>query len=129
MLDLRTALLVQSRDEAEELRAGELLVDERPVGDEAELRFGRARVANDVDPGDLDSAGARAKDARNHPQRRRLPSPVRPEKAEQLSPGHIEVDVVDGGEGAVAFAEAGEVDHREVLVASGEWRVASGELR
>ena len=44
VLDLGTLLAVQPRDEAQELRAGELLVDERPVGNEAELRLRRDRV-------------------------------------------------------------------------------------
>jgi hypothetical protein len=55
-LDVGAALPVQPRDEAQELDAGELLVDERAVGDEAELLLRGHRIISEIDAGDAHRA-------------------------------------------------------------------------
>src|SRR5689334_166904 len=105
------ALIVQARDEAKKFRSRELLVDERPVRDEAELRLGRAWIGDDIDAADLDMTARRTKDARDHAERRRLSGAVRSQKAEQLAPWHREIDLIDGGETAVPFRERREANH------------------
>ena len=46
-------LPVQRRDEAQELRAGELVVDERTVGNEAQARLGLERIPVEIVAADL----------------------------------------------------------------------------
>src|SRR5688572_1900471 len=105
------ALVVQAGDESEKFRAGELLINERSVRDEAELRFGRDRIHRDVDAGDTDRPRGRLENPGDHPERRRLARAVRPEEAEQLSLRHSQVDRVYGGEPAVALGQRRELDH------------------
>ena len=61
LLDGVAILVVEAGDESQELRAGELLVDEGAVGDEAELRLGRDRLDGEVDPRDVNRSGASAR--------------------------------------------------------------------
>ena len=56
MLDLRPFLVVQARDEAQELRAGQLLVDEGSIRDEPEPALRRDRIADQIDAADADRA-------------------------------------------------------------------------
>jgi hypothetical protein len=58
-LHLRPVLAVQRRREAEELAAGELVVDERAVGDEADPRLGLQRPGQHVLAADQDRAAGR----------------------------------------------------------------------
>ena len=111
MLHLEPALIVQAGDKPKELRARELLVDEGPIGDEAELRFRRARVNDDVDARDLDAPRGRPQYAGDHPEGCRLPGAVRPEEAEELTARHGEIDAVDGSEGTVTLGERCKADH------------------
>src|SRR6185436_21134538 len=96
---------VQARDETQELRAGQLLVDEWAVRDEAELHLRRDRVLRDIDAADLDGAPGGPEDAGDHPQRRGLAGPVRAEKAEQLTARHLEVEAIHGGEAPVVLGQ------------------------
>src|SRR4051794_23539604 len=89
VLDLLSLLVVKSGDEAKKLRAGQLLIYERAVGDEPELALRRNRLRNDVDATDFDGAAARTQNPRNHAQRRRLSGAVGAEKAEQLTARHF----------------------------------------
>ena len=103
VLDLRPVLVVQAGDEAQELGAGELLVDERAVGDESEPLLGADRIASARStPAIDDRAGRRAEDPGDHAEGGRLSGAVGPEEAEQLTARHLEVDRVDRGEAAVA---------------------------
>ena len=111
-LDGRALLAVQRRDEAQELGAGELVVDERAVGDEAHPRLRLARLPLQVVAADLDHAARRLEDAGDHAQRRRLAGAVGAEEAEQLARRHLEIDAVDGGEAAVALGQVRETYHR-----------------
>src|ERR1019366_7121509 len=82
VLHLGTLLAVQPRNEAQELRAGELFVYERAIGNEPELRLRRDRVLGDVDPSDPDCAASRLQNSGDHAQRGRLPGAVRPDDPE-----------------------------------------------
>jgi hypothetical protein len=71
-------------------------VREQGVG--LEDRVDVAPVGRDPDrraPADLDLAGARLVEARDHPQGRRLATARWPEQGEELTRMHLEVDVVD----------------------------------
>ena len=83
-------LAVQRGGEAEELAAGELVVDEGPVGDEPEARLGLERLRVDVDAAHLDRAARRPEDPGDHPDGGGLAGAVRAQQAEQLAPGHLE---------------------------------------
>ena len=85
VLDLRPVLVVQPGDEAQELGARQLLVDERAVGNEAELALRGDRIGDDIDAADVHGAARRPQDAGDHAQRRRLAGAVGPEEAEQLA--------------------------------------------
>ena len=92
VLDLRPFLIVQAGDEAQELRARELLVDERPVGDEAELALRGDRIGGDVDAADRapcrsSAAGCRRSCAASSSSRRRSGRGSRTAR-----PRHFEVD-------------------------------------
>ncbi len=119
MLDHRPVLLVQPRDESKKLGAGQLLIDERPIGDEAQLALGGDWICRDVDPADLHGAAGRSQNAGNDAQRRRLPGAIRAEEAEQLSARHLEIDRVHRGKAAVPFDEIRDLDHRSIIWAGG----------
>src|SRR5439155_57165 len=63
-------LPVQACHETEKLRTGELVVDERPVGDEAQAHLRGRRVVVDVVPTEQHPAVGGAEDPGDHPQRR-----------------------------------------------------------
>src|SRR5262249_29519063 len=105
----------ESRHEAQKLRAGQLLVDERPVRDETQLALRRDRIGGDIDPADLHRSARCLEDSGNDAKRGRLAGAIRSEEAEQLTPRHLEIDPVRGGEAAVAFREIGELDHFAAL--------------
>ena len=111
VLDLRSVLVVESRDELEELRARQLFVDERAVGNEPELALRGDRIVDDIDAADVDGAARRPSNSGDHPQRRRLAGAIGTEEAEQLALRHFQVDAVDGGEFPVPFRQVRELDH------------------
>src|SRR6266550_3767943 len=106
VLDLVTILSVQPGDETQKFGAGELLVDERAVGNEAEFRFRGERIFGEVDSREVNRAGSRLQDPGDHAQRRRLPRPVRAEEAEQLAVGNSEIDAIDRCERSVILGQA-----------------------
>jgi hypothetical protein len=111
VLHLGALLVVQAGDEAQKLCAGELLIYERAVRDEAELHLGPHRILRQVHTGNGHLATGRAQDAGDHAERRRFSGAVRPEKSEQLPAWNFEIDRVHGGEAAVALGEPAETDH------------------
>ena len=90
-LDAVAVHAVQAAVKAQELAGGELLVDERAVGDEAEGGLGRLGVVREVVPvrstmrpdGGLQQPG-------DHADRRRLAGTVRTEEAVDLSRRHLD---------------------------------------
>src|SRR4051812_26462008 len=105
VLDLGTILSVKSSHEAQELHARELLVDERPVRNESELRFRGERILVEVDAGEMDGSGRRLENAGDHPKRGRLAGAIGPEESEQLAIRDTEIYGIDGRERAVILRE------------------------
>ena len=71
--------------EAQELARGQLLVDERPVGDEAERGLRRLGLGRQVVAVDEDAAGGRLEQAGDHADGRGLAGAVRAEEAVDLA--------------------------------------------
>src|ERR1051325_906164 len=128
MLDLRALLVVQAGDEPQKAGPGELLVDERPVGDESELALGADRIDGDGDIADVDRAAGGTKNAGDHPERGRLAGAVRSEEPEQLAAWDVEIDRVHRGERAVALGEVREVGHGCVLDRRGDSPTSSTSI-
>ena len=114
MLHLGAFLIVQAGHEAQELRAGQLLIDEWAVGNESEPLLRTDRIGEKIHAGDGDLSVRRTQDAGDHAQRRGLAGTIGSEKAEQLAAGHFEVDRVHRGEAAVALGEPAKADHYRV---------------
>src|SRR5215207_4869359 len=106
-----TLLPVERRCEPQELRPGELVVDERSIWDEAQPCFGREWIPIDIDAADLDRTTSRTKDARDHPEGCGLARAIGPQKAKQLASGNHEVNAVHGSESTVALGELIQADH------------------
>ncbi len=111
---------VEPRVEAQQLRGGELLVEEGPVGDEAERLLGPLRLAGEVVSVDRDASGARTQQARDHADGRRLAGPIGAQEAVDLARRDVQADVVDGGEGAEGLDEIVDPDHLRRLAREGE---------
>src|SRR5688500_11715039 len=123
MFYLSALLAVQTGDKAEELHPGELLIDERPVGNEAQPSLCLVRPLDDIDATDPHAPRRGTEDPRNHAQRRRLAGPVRPEEAEQLPGRDMQVERVDRGKRAVLLGELLELNHAlGRRMADGRWR-------
>jgi len=105
MLDLVTVLPVQTSDEAEKFRAGELLIDEWPVGDEPQLRFRRQWVGAQVDAREMDGPGRWLENPGDHAKRCRLSRAIGTEKSEQLAIRDTQINGVNGREGAVFLGQ------------------------
>ena len=103
---------VEAPVKPQELAGGELLVDERPIGDESERRLRELRLRGDVVPVDHDAAGGRLQQPGDHAERRRLSRAVRAEEAVNLSRLDVEADAVDRGELAVLLDEIVDGNHR-----------------
>src|SRR6266542_814022 len=111
VFDVLAVLAVQSTDESQKLDSGELLVDERPVGNESQYSFRRDGLGGDVEAANSDGAGGRSQDSGDHAKRSRFTGSIRAEEPEELALGDAKVYRVDGSEGAVALGECGEFDH------------------
>src|SRR5581483_71709 len=102
---------VELADELEKFAAAELFINERTVGNEAGDRFGPLRRAHHIVAAEQDPARGCLQDAHHHPDRRRFAGAVGAEKAEDFTRRHDQVEIVDGGEPAVAFGKMDELDH------------------
>ena len=74
----------------------------------------------------MQCAAARRKQAAQHAEGGGLAGAVGPEQAEDLAAAHLEVDVVDGGEGAEFLDQLLDLDHRLVPVLRGRVRDRDG---
>ncbi len=134
-LDRVAFLAVQRRHEAQELGPGELVVDERPVWNEAEARLGRDRVHLHVVAAQEHPAVGGAQDTGDHPERRSLARAVRAEASVQHTLRDVERDVVDGDEAAVVFGQVLQSDHSTSRVRppirgrSSAWRASAPALK
>ena len=104
-------LAIERGGEPEELAAGELVVDERPVGNESDAGLGLERVPQHVHAAHQTEplVGCRI------PAIIRmvvvLPAPFGSQQPEQLAPRHVERDAVHRGELAVALRQVRQPDH------------------
>src|ERR1041384_4289465 len=99
-------------DEAQKFPAGELLVNERPVGNKTGVRLGGLRFANHVVSVEEHSSGSRFQDSHHHADRGGFAGAIGTEKAEYLSCGDFQIEPVHGGQFAVALGEIDELNHR-----------------
>ena len=117
VLHLVTILSIQTCHESQELGTRQLLIDERPIGDEPELRFRGQRILGEVYSGEVNGSRCRLQNSRDHSQRRRLPRAVGTEEGEELPLAHREADAVDRVRLALAIAldEVIDLDDRGVV--------------
>src|SRR5262249_51058568 len=122
--DVRVIEPVEPGVEAQELPRGQLFVDERPVGNEAERRFRLLRLDREIVAVHQNPPGGRLQQSRDHPDRRRLARAVRAEEAVDLPRLDREAHAVDGSEGPVTLDEVFDRDHRARLVVTQHVRPA-----
>ena len=102
LLDLFAGELLALRAERHVLRDGH--VREQRVGLEHHVRVAFVgRQARGVRTVHQDPALGRGLEAGEHPQRRRLAAPARPQQREELPASHVEADAVDGDDLAEAL--------------------------
>ncbi len=111
-LDDIAFLSIKPGNEAQELGAGELVVHERPVGNEAEPHLGGERIGVHVVAAEQDAALCRSQNAGDHAQRRRLAGAVRAKASVEDAAGDVEADVVNRDEAAVELGQVFQTDHR-----------------
>ena len=97
--------------EAEVLGDAHLGVERRRLGHVAERASRLERVGRDVVPGDGDLPVREAKEAREDTEGRALSRAVRPQEADDVSPPHLERDVVHRDARAITFHEVRDGDH------------------
>ena len=111
-LDRGLVHAVEAAVEAQELAGGELLVDERPIGDETERRLGGLGLVGQVVAVDDDAAGGGLEQAGDEADGGGLAGAVGAEEAVDLARLHVERHAVDRGELAVLLAQVLHADHR-----------------
>ncbi len=111
VLDLVAILSVQASHEAEKLGPGQLFVDERAVGNEAQLRFRGERILSEIDSREMDAPRRRLENSRDHAKRRRLARAIGAQESEQLAVGNGQINGINGRERAVFFGEASQFYH------------------
>ncbi len=109
--DLAVGHSIETGVKGQELSRGELVVDERPIGDETQGALRRLRLALHVVVVDDDPAGRGLQQPGNHSHRRRLAGAVRTEEAVDLAGLDAEADAIDGLELAVGLDEVLYRDH------------------
>src|SRR5439155_3794560 len=98
--DARRRHVVEGANELHELEGAQPVVEERPVGNEAEPGSGATRLALERGPGDRHLALVRFEQAGTYLERGGLAGPVRAQESHDLAVSDLEVDLVDGSEAA-----------------------------
>ena len=98
-------LAVDASEELEGLGAGERRPQVRLAGHEGQAAVGLDRLALAVQAEDLGPPLGRADQPEQQPDRRGLARPVRAEVADHLALRDLEVEVVEGGDAAVALGQ------------------------
>ena len=111
--DVAIAQVVDAAVERDVLADGEVLVEREALAHVADVALDALGLAGDVVSGDGRAAGGGREQTGQHPDRGGLAGAVRAEEAEHLAGADVEGDAVDGGEGAEAARQIGDVD-REV---------------
>src|SRR5260221_584525 len=107
---LATREAVQARDELEDLEAREVRIQERLVGQVADVALERDRVGVAVAAEDRRAARARAQQAHEQADRRRLARAVRPEEAHDLAALDAQGEPAHGRLGAERLREIDGLD-------------------
>src|SRR5258705_1374663 len=102
--------VVERAHPLQELRAGQALVEERAVGNEAEVRARRASVPVEGGARDRDRAVVRLEQSRAHPQRGGLACAVGPEESQDLARPDLEVEPVDRHHRSVATRQLADLE-------------------
>ena len=108
---------VDPRDKIEVLADGEVVEEAGFVGEEGEGAFGGDGSGGEVVAGEADGAGGGGDDAGEAAEGAGFARAVGADQAEDFTRLDGERQVVDGGEGAVAFGETGDRNH-----VTGSWR-------
>ena len=96
----------QAPEEAQVLRAGERLIDAGVLSRHPDEAAHRVALADDVVPQDHRPAPGGGQQGGHHAQRRRLAGTVGAEQAVDDAGGDLQVQAVDGGEGAEGAGQA-----------------------
>ena len=110
-LDFTPGHALDLRHEGQIVAHPHVRVEGRRLGQIAGPPLGLDRLVQDVEPGHDCPAFGRGHVAGQDPHRGGLPSAVRAEKSENLTPLDPEADVVHGRHGAVPFREVLYLDH------------------
>ena len=104
------AVAVERRGHLEVAPAAHIRVEARRLDEAGDAVQGARPLREGVAPEQLRAAGVGPDEAEQHPQRRRLPGPVRTEVAVDVAGADGEVDVVDRGDAPVALHQAASLD-------------------
>ena len=102
--------VVEPADHLQVLGPGQVFVDRRVLAGEADLRAQQARIALDVDPGDLGAAAVGAEQGREDADGGRLPRSVRAQQGQHAAGRGPQVDAVERLDLAERFAQAASFD-------------------
>ena len=109
--DRARGIPVHVGDELQHFAPGELLVEERLVGNIADELTRLPATLVQVEPADAHAARGREQQAAHHLDGGGFAGAVGAQEREQLAPADGEVQVVDGDLAAVAFGNVVEFDH------------------
>ena len=105
---------VEIGDELHELHAGQLFVEEWPVGDETDDALGGLRFRGHRNAADSDGSFRRPEDACHHPDRCCFSGAVGTDETENLPLGDFEVQIVHRHGLAVQLGQMCQFDHRSI---------------
>ena len=110
-LDRRAIHAENIADKLHEFRRRQLVVEEGEIRHVGEQCLRLRRLAVHVEAPNPHLAGARPEQPGEHPDRRRFPRRVRPEKGEEFAGRHLEIDLIHGDEVAEVFAKSAGGNH------------------
>jgi hypothetical protein len=90
----RAGEAIETRDEGQVLEHGQVVVQQGLVRQEADRAASLGRLAGERPAEHVDFARGRAHEARQDPEQRALPRPIRPGDGQRLAGGQGQVDVV-----------------------------------
>ena len=112
------AVAVERRDQLQVAAAGEVRVEARRLDEPRHAVQGARPLDEGVAPEQLRGARVGPDQPEQHPQRRRLPGPVRAQVAVDVARADGEVDVVDRRHVAIALDEPARLDRSRSLIAA-----------
>ena len=109
--------MMESRDDVEELRRRQRLVDDRLLGHVAKALLRLERLLDDVESSHQGAAGRGAQQTRQDLHGRRLAGAVGTEQSEHFSGLNAQVQLTEGRGGAVGMREIDGANHPEAALA------------